>query len=459
MRILKSSVILCALVCSSIALNGDAHAQTGHEVFANDLIHKRGDSPADAAIFFVELGQFELDRLNDLAPLDESLTLRKNRLEIAMSPLIDLLAVVGTKNAWPGIGDELISMYTSDELASSIYQALGHEGCEEVCAIRMSATLTRIIDETKDSAVSATTFLSNDKFAKMLDLTDGQRKKIEVEVAKTTANLKQKDSALFEQLKQFSDARWNKILAQLDTKQQRLAKDLVGEPVEWFRTFGEQPIRYRDFLGGGIFFLPQLQKEKDGKRLIEMTPAQLEKHGIDFLHGHVFEMMKSPFVWGELEFTKDQKQNFSSNEMLQKELVVLPNFAEERLRQLLTGNAECPSLIKKVLLEHQCELFIQIELQFLLGKHESVGILNQRMIERLDIGEAQISNMQVVVNQYLQESEGIFKSLASRRENIKSEFKEELSTILTKQQREMFKKFVGVDLVDRGKQEKGDILL
>ena len=316
----------------------------------------------------------------------------------------------------------------------------------ELTTLGVAGSLKSISENSINNGFAPTTILSNDLVMKLLSFSDQQKKEFEKIEIRITDEMRFGSDGEIKKMEDALKRHWEKILSTLDLKQNKVAKDLVGEPIQWFRYSGNNPLRSRDFSrrNGPIVnpgTIDMAIRTDDGRSILLMTPTELEDRGIGFTHSHTYEMMTSRFVWDELELSNEQRKELKHHKLRS---VALPAYYQDRTRELLNQEkVDYPKSLKSILTKDQMTWFQQMELQVLTGKYESsVGLLHPGFIERLDLRSNQQDKINSLAKKYVQDIQVLDKSLKASREATRLKYKEEIQGILTEEQKVIFRKLV-----------------
>ena len=199
------------------------------------------------------------------------------------------------------------------------------------------------------------------------------------------------------------------------TKQQRaLFQDRIGDPMEWPLQKEDPRTRlYRDVAD----LLAGRMRRRIGSagRLSELDSAALDagdrehlEQGGFQIEQHLFwEMFRLKDIQQELELAPEQvrelKLAFQALRMDRK-TIVTDRFAQDRLDNLLAGRASIPKRAQDVLLEHQKQRVLQIELQLRLYRNcYSFTLLSLEMQRLLGLNNKQVQSIRKIKARYFAE--------------------------------------------------------
>ena len=173
----------------------------------------------------------------------------------------------------------------------------------------------------------------------------------------------------------------------------------------------------------------------DGRSISDFKPSELRDRDIPFLYSSTWVVVKSPFVWDELELDEEQIKTFKTG------LDVLSNRGKEgaRLEEILGQNHFYPAIIKETLLPHQITRLANIEFQELtIDSASSFGLLNDEVAETFDLSPTQIKSIRSLASDFSKNCSVSSDSLKENRARLQIEFESELSELLNEEQSLMY---------------------
>lgn len=430
--ILAQALVLCAI---SVSKAQDSQALDAVE---QDVFFDKTHDPNRLAAYYVELGldeQKQLDLLARKGEISESELLRKLILDEALRPINDLLESDSfTQDAMEKL------MFDMDRF-KAISTALGDEAVRLVSE-RVSKSVRSLKASPRVDAEGPVHLLRHPAIYRQLLLTDDQEDDIRILESSFREKMRFNDDSDAAEMDRLLQQHWKNLLGTLNDSQRDLATDLVGSPVSWFRCVGVNKLRNSESSSGGEVILPGNfagSTTPDGRSILQLNPQELEKRGIIPLHSHICEMLKNPFCWDELEMTNQQRK--SCREFDLAKVLALPDYAGNRIRALVAGDAELPEQVNELVTPHQQELFRQMEVQILGGKYESsVCLLMPEVIEKLSITLSQKRQIESMSRSFVLKMDPLERKLKGKRIIILEEFRNEILKILTEEQRLVFKR-------------------
>ncbi len=458
-------ILLLVLVVSLTLSNSALSQLTPEEVYKVHVLklNTRGNSEKQHAFFFHSMGLGELERLKNekrryrgLAPEKQ---LRLELLEDALSPITEVINArrnTSDRETRLALNQKFVELLNDTDNYRLVFDALGGDRALELTTKGLAASLKNISKSSITNAYSPATILNNELVLKLLSFSDLQKKEFEKLKIEVTEKMRFGAEGEVGQMEDVLSRHWKSILSSLDATQSDTVKQLVGEPIQWFRGSANNQLRRRDFSNhGGPVVNPgtidESIKTDDGRSIFQMTPAELGENGIDFLYSHIYEMMSSPFIWDELELSKEQRSDLKQNKL---DAVGLPSFHQERLVDLLKEKeVNYPKSMKSILQESQLTWFRQMELQVLTGQYESsIGLLHPMFVERLTLRRRQQEKIKELAKKYSMEIQVLQKSLIASRKETRLEFEAAIQDLLTEEQKAIFQKLTGRQIQETNSQ-------
>lgn len=435
-----------------------APAQTKKEVYELDFLHNQrfGNDDVLVAQYWTQMAEQELKMLEaGKRPELGNQAEVYQRLKEALAPIDELTAILSNLPRGPErdmVLDDLAKTLKSDEIAERVFEILGAEHCARLATERVSQEMEVRQADLARNVAAVRTYLADNTFAELLKLTDEQKKQIQKEIEKANKKLESTINRLLDQLHDISDRRWNAMIETLDNEQGKQATNLLGKPIEWFRT--STPPEFRNSVNGygGLTITGRKATElnpKDGQALSDIPEPELEKHGIEFFDSLVYQMLFETSLWDEFELVDAQKEELKTEirSRLNDNVMVAPRGAE-RLELLLQNKADYPKTITDLLLPTQLKWFRQMELQIRLGPEytSTVGLTHPRIVELLRIGNKEKHELSEIGSNYEEQEKEITGKMAAERQVVQSQLIIELSKILSDEQREIYRKHTGREL-------------
>jgi len=452
----RSVLSVLAILNILVLLSTPCWAQTKREIYELDFLYKAraGTSERAVAIYWNQLAKQEVNVIQSGRSLLQGIEAQQKLadLRIALAPIYEMEELRSNLSGAEGqilLADHA-ALYESDEIAEKVFQVLGPEYCTRLALKRLNLDLEIKREEQVRDWSSVTTYLSNETFATLLEMSDKQKKDLKSELEKAENELKKTTTELLANLEAKSDRRWGDLLDILYAHQRKQAELLLGKPIEWFR-LAKQPNSaiFDTWLStGGVTNGSRSCEVKaaDGRSSTEMSQDELSQHGIEFFDSLVLEMLFETQLWDEMELTEQQREELTKR--IRKELnmnvLAMPDGAA-RFPQLLQGKATYPKTVRDFFVPTQLEWFRQMELQIRLGKKydSTVGLLNPTMMQVLALDPSQKTELGKVGEKYAQEERTLIGELVMARQKIQDELSVKLVAIMTPAQLKLYEKHTG----------------
>ena len=434
---------------------GVASGQSPEEVFrlAGQFREKVGVTERDRARYFLGLGLSELKNLRNQQKngieLDGDSKQRLLLLEGSLAPIEEAFNRIRTSKDRVEAKMKLEQLSHDAEHANRVFSILGPTKALELTTERTIRALKNKAKTTAKNAFSPTTLITNKWMSKYLALTEEQERELNELVANTTDRIRYGSDGHLEKLRVILDAHWKSLLKALNDSQRLMARELIGQPIQWFRSKDKQTLRARDFLVKRGPLVNPVRLPLAGKTSKEIR-HEIEKMDREFMHSHVYEMITSPFIWDELDLAPEQRNEIKSKENF-KNIVAIPSLSQDRISQLLKQKevTYCQS-ISNILTKDQLKLLRMMELQILTGKYElSVGLLHPSISNHLKLSSSKRERIRVLANKYQIDSELFAKGLAEDRKQSQEKFDESVSGILTEKQKKLLSKLTNQNEIKR----------
>ena len=444
-------VFFCA--CFVFA-DGIALAQTMQDVYkADTFAEKRGEEEWRVASYFIQLGLDEQRSARHRGEMDSEEIASLIALNEALSPINELQSMRKTNPEDPEIGKKIRMLQFDETIAKRVFDALGPEKAQLRVSQRVFRSLKSLAEASKTNAFSQTTFLENEDFASILKLSDSQKNAIAELVDKVSENVRYGSPVLQKKWEDLLSGHYEQVCGVLTASQRKVVEALVGEPVQWFRCVEEKQLRSRIFGVGGASFIGAAchrYAEKTGKNVYQQTASELKGHGIVFFHGHQYEMLKSPFVWDEVELSEEQREKLrvGLDKFISDKGIVVPNQNLHRLENLLKDKASVyPNYIVELLSAEQLGWFKNMEFQVLTGQFESsFGILHPLSIRNLELKKSQLDELKNLADEFMNEAELLDEELKESRVKVVGEFRKKIGDVLLERQVLLYEKITGSKL-------------
>ncbi len=440
------SLILCCL-----AWIAHCKCQDKASVYELDFLNsQRAGTDAEAvSLYWLQLAKREVYQLEG-GKRPEILAARPqlpNRLREILRPIFeleDMLANLPPGEAREEIGTRLVEALRDEATADAAFATLGPEYAQELATERLGSDLKTIANRKLKTSFEVNPLVNNNALLETLGLASDQELKLSKEFEKVSLALAKKTKKLMKELALESDKRWQELLEAMDGSQSKMAKQLLGRPVEWFRIPKTNRVQ-RDgetWLKTYVCFSGSKTTDAlkgNSKSLFELEQAELEKHGIEKFGSLAYELLFATSLWSEYELVQPQRNELTKTIRLRLNEygLVVPD-DQRRIVALIDGSATYPKTITDLLLPNQLKWFRQMELQVLLKKKfdSSVGLLNPTMISTLELRPAQTKTMRKIAKKYKAIETAILSELAKETRLANANFQTRVADTLTKQQRE-----------------------
>ncbi len=431
----KVCVMLCLLLALLANISADAQL-TKSDIYQLDVLSSKQNAASDmvVSLFFNQLGQDELERLTYLERtegLDVESQFRKVALERALADILEFQTTASRG------GDSLQDVFANADVSEAVFHALGEETAVRLVYERMGKSIKSLATASANASSPALA-LDTDVIAQILKLSKQQQEdfeKLTEQQKKDTRTAARPDLTRLETLLQ---RHWRALLATLSTEQQKSAVELPGEPVQWFASDGSQPYRrITSSVNTEVMNFGVDDRTEDGRSVYEMSTEELEQNEVQVVCAHVLRMIRDPFVWEELELTDEQKNDIRKVRFFKT--LGLSNRHQDRITNLLHGDAELPKAVSAVLNAEQINWFKQMEIQILCSEYESsVGLLHPQLSAHLGLTNVQVDDIRELSDKYANESRLIWKSLREKRSDVNAKHAVKVEELLDEEQRGIF---------------------
>lgn len=448
-------LVLIVVVCGF----RHASAQTMEEIYQMRCRIFKGTEPTESrmAAYFIDLGQSELVRINGKQKLGREklsaneLKLQGN-LESALEPILTLEHFVGKTERFAENQPRLSRLNQDASIARKSFAALGSKRALEMCQQSIAEFVAERIRRDQLNSHGPICLLVDEDFAEVIGIKDDQSQRIEKLVEETGEKFRNGPGKEFSDLERLLQQHWVALRRELDAEQRKKAEALIGDPVQWFRCV--EPLQFRNQNGRGYFEIVVDNRmlelaRKRGKMISELTAAEMEQEGYTVFHNHFLGMMKSSFVWDELELSESQRKKLHSDfaGMQLKKQFIVHNQHLQRLDEMLSGDLELPEYAQKQFNAHQQTWLKHFEFQMLTGEHEpSLGLLHPHVAESLTLSKSQQANIKKLAGEFEKQRSTLETNLAERRTSILQQMSKDISRILTYKQNELYTDFTGQSL-------------
>lgn len=427
-------------------LGNDVKAQNiPNQIFSLDSYVENGDwNTKDGkyiAIQLINSGKKELARLEaELATGTDDVEVfsRFEALQSALQPYL-----LSPTDSTPE--NDLIKR---QELVARAKLAYGFVGQEKVLADLSKKMISRAknkIQRSRGDAFSPSTILSERQICELLRLTEIQKDSVKSLITEFRSKLQVGSEDEFRQLEILYDDNYVNIAGELDDTQNEKFEAVAGKPVHWFRNANDKVVAR---LRSGIYLFQHVPaklqgfKSADGRRVADLEPWEVRENGFEYLHGHVELMLKSPFVWDELELTLDQRNEL--RETKDYDAVSSGKFREKRLSELFSGRRNYPKALKEILVEEQMELLGNIEFQVLTMEFfSSIGALHPEVDAHLELTKSQRESIQRISSRFMTAQKEILGKIELERVDLQARFENEILALLDDEQELLYQKLMG----------------
>ena len=177
-----------------------------------------------------------------------------------------------------------------------------------------------------------------------------------------------------------------------------------------------------------------------GKKPTELTYDDLKQDGLSVYHLHFCQMLQMNFVWDELQLSMSQRKKLH-NDFAQKKLkdaIIIAGTAQIRLQEILADDSNLPEYAVDVFTKFQQQWLKHFEFQLLTeGHRSSIGLLEPRVADSLELSNAQRSRIKALAEQFEKHHAELETKLTEQRQEIMNEFTKDIARILTDKQHEV----------------------
>ena len=250
------------------------------------------------------------------------------------------------------------------------------------------------------------TFLADPRLRDKLGVTDAQYEPINQGLLEARKKVFEEYFAQFETT---GEEHLERLLEVLTGRQRTRFKNLFGQPLEWERLTATNHLRDQtlaDLLMKNAKNVGELCP-RDGSVSQEMLATfesadQYEQEGIEVIDFFLFSFLRSPLCQREMELSGKQISQLRQLENDWREnALITARFRDERLIELLNGQATYPDAMKSILLTHQLSWLASIELQLYTSDYRSsFGLLHPAVVKEFGIGREQQRELQELAKRY-----------------------------------------------------------
>ena len=306
------------------------------------------------ARLLVGFGKTELDnlkRLKNERPLDDIEAFRLEGLSNILAPIV---------SQRPDLKATLTFIH-NPEIAKSVYRLVGQDRISELVASKIQSVVRSRVMHALKHSFSPVTVLDDDELRKALGLSEEQVVQLDKIHEETSERIRLGDPDAYQQIEHLLQSHWEQLLAVLDSKQSKIARNSIGSPIPWFKArkklsfFGDS-VSSHGFItvNGGID-----NQAPDGRYLHNLSADELKQIGVDFLYMHCQNMLKSQFVLEEMEITPDQRKEIEKGI---RKTTTIPSVQKGRIIELLGDEPTFPSFLEKELQDHQMQLSLILKI-------------------------------------------------------------------------------------------------
>lgn len=292
------------------------------------------------------------------------------------------------------------------------------------------------------------TYLLSDLLTERLQLTSDQRAQLK-EIA--TSRQQQEDGLkrkLLVRARELQLEKLDKLLSVLTEAQRADYLDVVGKPIDWFRTDDPQ---------GGVAAIVSAVKQgsriRRGKSATDRETARKEfaNKGISELPERfdaiLWLMLASDLVRQECEMTKEQTQELDLLVRAIRDCCVLSSEqGQQRKTSLLEGTlpAEGQEQLEPILLPSQLAWLRRAELQLRLSPDaDTLGLSDSDLAGRLQLTAAQAKAIREIAREFGEREQQVSESANQQLRQVQVKSTEAAFEILTESQRAKYESLVG----------------
>ena len=438
---LFAKMILAILTLVVGPLHSSATAQFAPEMFELESFVEAGNWESETgkrvvrSLIGMATGELEdLERLEAGGLLETSSLDRKRNLELILNSVLA-----------PDLPPLKYRISTPAVIASAktIFANLGQEKISKRVNLSLSRSAYLKSKKAQPTAYSPNTPLKVEAILQSLSLSEIQKSKFNKLYDEATEKMRFGSEREFRKLENLLSIHWGNLLFVLDSNQNETARNVFGEPVQWFRNGNQKSLKGKDFSAGYYFKGTYEQRtflDKNGRTIRQLTPDQIRENGFEYIHSHVEVMLKNKFVWDELDLSTEQRHVFKKSLYA----VSTNGHHRSRLLKLLQGKAEYAKVIGDELLDNQVEILRHLEVQVLTSKDSSsVGLLFPDVADFLSLTKHQKEEIRSLAVDYERQAKSLLEVIAEERKRIQIIFDSEVENLLTDSQFELLGKLTG----------------
>ena len=384
-------------------------------------------------------GKTELKNLQRMAPANETiedLGIKKDALKLALDPYDS------NKHHFT---DESNNKRKREEVAARAKQVLGLVGAEQLVKLQLERSAKKLkatLEDNQNCAYTTLSYFDNDYVAGLLQLSESQKEQYQKFFDEAKSKIRKGNLQAFEKLVDDHNEQFVRVLKVLDPAQSKTSRELICEPVHWFRDARERSLVSIDasHLMYTVTVGDYKSLIKDRAGISEVKPHEFTDQGIEYMYGHVHALLHDPFAWDELEFTDEQRKARKR----QLSVMSTSGFHDLRLQEFLEGNVAYPEIMSDFLVPTQMELFRNLEFQYLTSKYRSsFGLLHPSVATRLKITNDQQRQIEKISADFQKCCEIAEEAICVARKSIVAEFHNQVEGVLTEDQNRILSQLMG----------------
>lgn len=447
---LTAALVMC-VVCAR-----QSFGQTMEELFElhSHVVNNRKNNRVGMEKFYVDMAHQLFIQLKFKKEPSIEDKILKDRLETVLEPLLTLQQAIKETGTLPDNGKEFYRLLKDPLLARQTFDVIGPEYVAGHLQKQMLQSINQRIKDSQLRQSESGSLLVDEVIAEVLGLNEKQKEQIKKSIEATDKKIREGTSKEFEDLEKLYREHWEKICRDLNTKQREKAVALIGEPIHWFRNPGGLPFLSDE--SGFVRFMVINSKVRNlarslGKTMADLNEDELAEADVDFFYNHFFQMMRTRFVWDELELSESQRNRLQQDFRLQsnENLYVINGQEDKRLVRIIKEVAKFPSYVHDSFNDKQQQWLKNLEIQLLTFKYRStIGILHPEIVSDLEITSAQQTKIKKLGEQFDKKRIQIEQNIVESQNKIKSEMLEEIGKVLSEKQREVYKNITGQNLLE-----------
>ncbi len=366
----------------------------------------------------------------------EELRTKRDALELVLDPYDD------SKHHFTDEANNQRKRNQVVDRAKQVLDLLGSERLAQLQIERSAKKLKSRLQDNQSNAFSALSYLDDEYVAGLIQLSEVQKQQYREIFEEAKSKIRKGDSDLFESLIGEHNDHFDRVSKSLNLAESQNFRELVGEPVHWFRD-----ARGRSLISIDVSHLiytvtvgdyKSVQKDRAG--IGEVKPHEFAEHGIEYMYGHVHALLHDPFVWDELDFTNEQR----TARKRQLSVMSTSGHHDQRLNDFLDGSVTYPKIMSDFLIPHQMRLFRNLEFQYLTSKfRSSFGLLHPRVAEHFNLTDEQKRQFEKLSKAFQANVEIAEKELSISRNKSVAEFQKQVEDLLSEDQKRILKQLMG----------------